>query len=74
MGNVNPKAQPNHELYLRTLGAMSPAQRARKFFELSAQTKRLFKHGLRRRFPDLRDVEFNALFLDRLSKCHNRNY
>jgi hypothetical protein len=53
---------------------MTPSQRARKFFELSAQAKRLFAQGLRRRFPDLSDADFHALLLDRLSKCHNRNY
>lgn len=53
---------------------MGPAARARKFFELSEQAKQLFIHGLRKRFPDLSEAEFHALMLDRLAKCHNRNY
>jgi hypothetical protein len=53
---------------------MTPSQRALKFFELSEQSKRLFVQGLRRRFPELGEAEFHKLLLDRLEKCHNRNY
>jgi hypothetical protein len=74
MVGVDPKPRPNHEQYIRTLRGMTPAQRARKFFELSEQSKRLFIQGLRKRFPDLDEAEFHTLLLDRLAKCHNRNY
>jgi len=53
---------------------MTPAQRLAKALELSAQARRLFEIGLRRRFPDLSEPEFHRLLLERLAKCHNRNY
>lgn len=53
---------------------MTPAQRLEKVFELSAFSKTLFLTGLRRRFPDLSEAEFHRLALERLAKCHNRNY
>ncbi|WP_437226363.1 hypothetical protein SH661x_004545 [Planctomicrobium sp. SH661] len=68
------KSRPNHQEYLRVLEAMGPEARAAKSFELSDLTKRVFREGLRDRFPDLPEVEFHQLFLDRLAKCHNRNY
>jgi hypothetical protein len=71
---VELKPRPNHDRYIRAIRAMTTKQRARKFFELSEQSKRLFIHGLRKRFPDLSETEFHSLLLDRLAKCHNRNY
>jgi len=71
---VDPKPRPNHKLYLETLRRMSPAQRLEKAFELSEFSKQLFICGLRKRFPDLASDEFHRLLLDRLAKCHNRNY
>ena len=53
---------------------MTPAERAAKAFELSALSKRLFMEGLRRRFPDLAEADLHRLALERLAKCHNRNY
>ena len=53
---------------------MTPAQKLAKVFELSAFSKQLFLHGLRRRFPHLSDADFHRLALERLAKCHNRNY
>jgi hypothetical protein len=70
----NPKARPNHDKYLQVLRAMTPEQRLRKAFELSDFTKALFRAGLRRRFPDLPEADFQALFRRRLDLCHNRNY
>jgi hypothetical protein len=71
---VNLKARPNHRLYLQTLRRMSPESRLRKAFELSEFARSLFIEGLRRRFPDLSPEQFHRLMLDRLAKCHNRNY
>ena len=71
---MDPKPRPNHEAYLRILRAMSPEQRLQKAFEMSAFTKALFKDGLRRRFPELSQEQFHQLYLERLAKCHNRNY
>jgi hypothetical protein len=53
---------------------MTPAQRLAKAFELSEQSKRLFLAGLRARFPELNQQELHRLALERLAKCHNRNY
>jgi hypothetical protein len=71
---MDPKPRPNHRLTIEVLRRMTPAQKLAKVFELSAFARNLFKHGLRRRFPDLTDDEFHKLFLARLEKCHNRNY
>jgi hypothetical protein len=53
---------------------MTPAQRLAKAMELSDLGKRLFQHGLRRRFPDADEQQLHALYLDRIARCHNRNY
>jgi hypothetical protein len=70
----DPKPRPNHRHYIEVLRRMTPEQRLAKAFELSEMTKRLFREGLRERFPDLDDEAFHRLFLDRLAKCHNQNY
>jgi hypothetical protein len=53
---------------------MTSEDRLLKSFELSDFSKELFLHGLRRRFPDLSDEAIEKLYLERLDKCHNRNY
>lgn len=68
------KPRPNHRLYLDTLRRMSPEARLMKAFELSKFSNDLFLHGLRKRFPDLSEQDFRKLYLERLNKCHNRNY
>jgi hypothetical protein len=68
------KPRPNHKLYLETLRRMSPEARLMKAFELSRFSNDLFLHGLRKRFPDLSEQDFRKLYLERLNKCHNRNY
>jgi hypothetical protein len=71
---MNPKPRPNHARYLAVLRSMTPAQKLAKVFELSAFSKQLFLYGLRRRFPDVCEPDFHRLALERLEKCHNRNY
>jgi hypothetical protein len=71
---MNPKKNPNHKIYIQTLRSMTPEQRLKKAFELSEFSKKLFRHGLRKRFPDLSEEDFQKLYLKRLDKCHNRNY
>jgi hypothetical protein len=71
---MDPKPRPNHERYIEILRRMSPGERLKKAFELSDMTKQLFRQGLRQRFPDLTDVAFHRLYLERLEKCHNRNF
>ncbi len=71
---MNPKPRPNHRLYLEILRKMTPEQKLLKVFELSEFSKALFAAGLRKRFPEATQEEFHRIFLDRLAKCHNRNY
>lgn len=70
----DPKPRPNHRRYIQTLRQMTPEQRLLKAFELSDFSKALFRQGLRRRFPAMPEEEFEQLFLQRLQRCHNRNY
>jgi hypothetical protein len=68
------KPRPNHQQYLRALARMTPEQRLLKAFELSEMARELFRAGLRRRFPDLSEEALHRLYLERLAKCHNRDY
>ncbi len=68
------KLQPNRSLYVETLRRMTPAERLKKAIELSELGKRLFLHGLARRFPEATKEELHALYLQRIARCHNRNY
>ena len=68
------KSSPNHVQYLTTLNKMSVEQRLLKALELSAMTKQLFLIGLNKRFPDKTETEIKKIYLQRLAKCHNRNY
>ena len=68
------KKDPDHAKYIQILRRMSPEERLLKAFDLSDFGRQLFEHGLRARFPDLPEEEFRKLLLERLDKCHNRNY
>ncbi len=68
------KPRSNHRLYIQTLRRLTPEQRLRKAFELTDFSRELFRHGLRRRFPELSEDDLKLLYLKRLEKCHNRNY
>jgi len=69
---MNIKERPNHKQYIEILRRMTPEQRLMKAFELSKFSKKLFIHGLRKRFPDLSEEEFHKLYMERLEKCYNR--
>ena len=71
---INIKKHPNHKIYLKVLRRMSPQERLLKAFELSEFTNQLFVQGLRKAFPNLSEQDFQKLLLQRLDKCHNRNY
>jgi len=71
---MDPKPRPHRAKYIEILRRMTPDQRLRKAIELSEMSKRLFREGLRQRYPDLCEEEFHELYLKRLAKCHNRNY
>ena len=68
------KPKPNHPLYIQTLRRLSPEARLRKAFELCRLGSDLFRHGLRKRYPDLDPKAFEALVRERLEKCYNRPF
>ena len=68
------KKRPNHFVYIQALRRMSSEARLMKAFELTEFSREIFLHGLRRRFPDLTEGELHQMYLERLEKCHNRNY
>jgi hypothetical protein len=68
------KDNPNHKAYLEIIRQMTPEQRLNKTFALSEFSKKLFAHGIRKRFPDIPDEEVKKVIFKRLEKCHNRNY
>lgn len=68
------KERPNHRRYIQVLREMSPEKRLLKAFELSEFVNQLFIYGLHKRFPNLSEEEFKKILLERLNKCHNRNY
>jgi hypothetical protein len=71
---MNTKNRPNHRIYIQSLRRMTADARLQKAFELTDFSRRLFLHGLRRRFPDLPESALMKIYLERLDKCHNRNY
>ena len=71
---MDPKSPAARQRYLEVLRRMTPAQRLAKAMELSDLGKRLFLHGLRRRFPNLDQHQLHAEYLKRIAQCHNRNY
>ena len=64
----------SHRAYIETLRRMTPEQPLLKAFELSEMARTVFREGLRNRFPDLDAQELQKLYLERLEKCHNRNW
>ena len=68
------KPRPNHQRYLGVVARMTPDARLRKAFKLSEMARELFIEGLRKRFPDLDDEDRKRIYLERLAKCHNRDY
>ncbi len=71
---MDPKPRPNHRRYLEILRGMTVEQKLQKVVELSETGKSLFRAGLRKRFPDATEEELHRIYLERLAKCHNRNY
>jgi len=68
------KERPNHKIYLEVLRRMTPQARLLKAFELSEFANQLFIHGLHKTFPNLIGRDFKKKLLERLDRCHNRNY
>lgn len=72
--NLQRKSRPNHQRYIAILRRMTPQERLDKAIELTENSRYLFRLGLRKRHPELSDEVFQQLYVERLSKCHNRNY
>lgn len=68
------KPRPNHRRYLDVLKRITPEQKVQKAFELTEFSKQVFLDGLRDRHPELSEPELHRLALQRLARCHNRNY
>ncbi len=68
------KPRPNLEKYLEILRKKTPYERLQQAFMLTERSRELFKAGLRHRHPELDELELHALYLEKLKKCHNRNY
>jgi len=63
-----------YRVYIQALRNMTPEQRLARAFELTEMVRALFRQGLRSRFPDLPEDDFEKLYLKRLDLCHNRNW
>jgi hypothetical protein len=66
------KSEPNRQIYVAALRRMTPEQRLSTAFELGDFTRALLRDGLRARFPEATDEQLQAIYLERLDKCHNR--
>ena len=71
---VDPKPRPNHARTIRILRGMSADARLREALRLGETSRKLFEAGLRKARPGLSDADLHRLLLERLNKCHNRNY
>ena len=61
-------------IYLDSLRRMTPEERLLKAFDLHEFATHCFLHGLIERFPDASDDKIRRIYLERIDKCHNRNY
>ena len=68
------KKRSNHSRYIQILRDMTPEERLMQAFELTEFARELFREGLRHRFSDMPEGELKKMYLERLDKCHNRNY
>jgi hypothetical protein len=53
---------------------MTPEDKLLRTFDLHEFATRCFLYGLSKRFPDATDDEIRKIYLERIDKCHNRNY
>lgn len=71
---MDAKARPNNGRYIKVLRSMAAAERLGKAFELTDLSQKLFRLGLKKRFPNRSEGELQRLYLQRLAECHNRDY
>lgn len=74
MKYMNIKPDPNHEIYMRSLKRMTPEQRLLKAIELSELTKKMFLHGLKKKFPHKNENEIIAIYIERILLCNRYSY
>ena len=53
---------------------MTPEQRLAKAFELGELGRELLRAGVRQRYPDYPAAALRGMELERVARCHNRNY
>lgn len=68
------KKRPNHQIYMQTLKKLTPEEKLNIVFGLSQLGRNLFFTGLQARYPDLPKEKVAEIYLQRIYKCHNRNY
>jgi hypothetical protein len=68
------KPRPNHQRALKILRSMTPAQRLAQAFRLTERARRIFRAGLRNRFPHLDEAGLERVYRELMDRCHNRNY
>jgi hypothetical protein len=71
---MNIEPDYNHEIYMQSLKRMTPEQRLLKAVELSELTKKLYLHGLKKRFPQKDENEIMAIYIERVLLCNRHNY
>jgi hypothetical protein len=73
-GDWGRKPDSCRRVQIEALRRMTPGERLMQAFELGRIAHTLFVSGLRKRFPDMPEVEFHQLMLKRIAKCYNRNW
>lgn len=68
------RLSPDDGIYIDVLRHMTPEEKLLRAFDLHEFATRCFLYGLRERFPDATDDEIRTIYLERIDKCHNRNY
>jgi len=63
-----------YKVYLEVLRKMTPEQKLMRVFELNDFVRELFKTGVELRYPEKSEEELHEIFLERIDKCHNRNW
>ena len=60
---TDPKPRPNQRQYREILRSMTDEEKLLKAFELSEMGRRLFKDGLRARFPEKSEGDILRLYI-----------
>lgn len=71
---ARPKPPLLSPVELEVLRRLTPTEKLRLCCDLSDFTRKLFRIGLRRRYPAISEEELQQRFLEGLQECHNSNY